>query len=69
MITDRAVELRNAYDNSTSNTERQQNAALLWDELIDNCDPTREEYIRMASLLIVTEGVFYRIMKATVLKK
>jgi len=60
MITKKVKALRKKYDKERGLAEMQTFSDDIYNELIDNCKPTLEEFKRLTSGLIGTSSMVYR---------
>ena len=64
MITPKLKEIQSQLSTDLKRGQRKKLITQFWDELIRNCKPTRQEFEKHTSQMLITSGTFYLIMKA-----
>ena len=62
MITQKAKELRETIDSQPGRKASHAQSTALFDELVDNCDPTGDEYNTMLHGVVLGGGALYRMI-------
>lgn len=63
MITLKVTEYREKMRVARHKEAETRYANLFWDELFDNCKPTKDEFVSLTNDALVTPSVFWRLVK------